>query len=205
VTERSAHVGTNLGIVQTGDRARAFQGPPVPLGRPQEVPAPVPALVGLPRRPMRTFVGREAELARLGTAQTHAVHGLGGVGKSELALQFAYARRDRYSLVWWLTADGPEAIESGLAELAYRLHPDGQIVATDQEAAGWALVWLQTHPGWLLVLDNVEHRRDIEPILGGLTAGSIIVTTRRDVAGRRSPTAAFGSMSLPRWPRSTCC
>ncbi|MFI5890518.1 tetratricopeptide repeat protein [Actinoplanes sp. NPDC051513] len=188
--DRSVSVGVNLGIIQTGDRARAFLGQPVPLGRPQEVSAPVPALVGLPKRPVRTFVGRGDELARLETlvaagtgvvAQSHAVHGLGGVGKSELALQFAYARRDRYSLVWWVTADGPEAIESGLAELTYRLHPDGQIVATDQEAAGWALTWLQTHPGWLLVLDNVERRGDIEPVLGQLTTGSIIVTTRRDV------------------------
>ncbi|WP_433374244.1 tetratricopeptide repeat protein [Actinoplanes sp. CA-142083] len=180
--ERSVSVGVNLGIIQTGDRARAFLGPPVPLGRPQEAPAPVPALVGLPRRPMRTFVGRADELAALGSgARSHAVHGLGGVGKSELALQFAHARRDAYSLIWWVTADGPEAIESGLAELTYRLHPDGQIVATDQEAAGWAMTWLQTHPGWLLVLDNVERRGDVEPLLGGLTTGSIIVTTRRDV------------------------
>ncbi|MFC7273585.1 tetratricopeptide repeat protein [Paractinoplanes rhizophilus] len=178
--ERSVSVGVNLGIIQTGDRARAFLGPPVPLGRPQEALAPVPALVGLPRRPVRTFVGRERELAALSGA-TVTVHGLGGVGKSELALQFAYARRDRYSLIWWVTADEPAAIESGLAELTYRLHPDGRIVATDREAAGWAMTWLQTHPGWLLVLDNVERRADVEPLLGGLTAGSIIVTTRRDV------------------------
>ncbi|WP_433384360.1 FxSxx-COOH system tetratricopeptide repeat protein [Actinoplanes sp. CA-142083] len=187
---RSAATGVNQGIVQTGDRSRAFQGQPVPLGRPQDVPAPWPAMIGLPKPPARAFVGRDAELTALaesvasGTgvvAQSQAVHGLGGVGKSELALQYAWRRRAAYRLVWWVTADSSQAIESGLAELAFRLHPDSAIVATGQEAARWAVGWLQAHPGWLLVLDNVEQRADVEPLLGQLDGGHVVITTRRDV------------------------
>ncbi|MGY0002472.1 tetratricopeptide repeat protein [Micromonospora sp. I033] len=114
-------------------------------------------------------------------AQSQAVHGLGGVGKSELALQYAHANRRRYTLVWWMAAASPAAIESGLAELTYRLRPDSQAWVTDQEAARWAVGWLQTHPGWLLVLDNVEHRADIESLLGQPSDGHFLITSRRDV------------------------
>ncbi|MCU7725757.1 tetratricopeptide repeat protein [Actinoplanes sp. KI2] len=187
---RSAAWGSSSGIVQTGDRARAvqFTGPPVPLGPPSQVPVPVAGLVGLPKPPARTFVGRDEQLAQVGRlvaagagVVAQAVHGLGGVGKSELALQFAHARRGQFTVVWWVLADTPAAIESGLAELAFRLHPDAQVAATDEQAAVWAVGWLQSHPGWLLVLDNVEHRDDVEPLLADLTGGHVLITTRRDV------------------------
>lgn len=105
----------------------------------------------------------------------------GGVGKSELALQYAHRRQAAYSLVWWITADSPAAIDAGLAELTYRLQPDAQLIATDKEAARWALGWLHAHPGWLLILDNVEHRGDVEPLLGRLSGGHVVITSRRDV------------------------
>ncbi|MET3422639.1 tetratricopeptide (TPR) repeat protein [Actinoplanes tereljensis] len=187
---RSAAARDNAGIVQTGDRARAVQGQLVPLGQPADVSVPVPALVGLPKLPVKSFVGRDEELAKLGqliaagagvVAQSQAVHGLGGVGKTELALQYAHTHRREYPLVWWVNADGPEAIESGLAELAYRLHPDARIVAQEPEAAGWAVGWLQAHPGWLLVLDNVERREDVDGLLAELADGHVLITTRRDV------------------------
>ena len=47
--------------------------------------------------------------------------------------------------------EDPAKIEAGLAELAFRLHPDVQVVANQQEAANWALAWLQSHDGWLLI------------------------------------------------------
>lgn len=187
---RSGAVRVNTGIVQTGDQARAIQGVTVSLGRPQDVPVPTPRLVQLPKPPVKTFVGREDDLRQLsalvaqGTGvvlQSQAVHGLGGVGKSELALQYAHWHQDAYTLVWWMTADSPAAIESGLAELTYRLHPDSQVSATAQEAARWAVGWLQAHPGWLLVLDAVEQRGDVERLLGQLSGGHVLITSRRDV------------------------
>src|SRR5262249_54058341 len=70
----------------------------------------------------------------------------------ELALRHGWACKDRSRLVWWVTADTPAAVEAGLAGLAYRLLPALQTVTTPAEAAGWAVGWLQTHRGSLLVL-----------------------------------------------------
>ncbi|XVV15934.1 tetratricopeptide repeat protein [Actinoplanes sp. CA-131856] len=114
-----------------------------------------------------------------------AVYGLGGIGKSELANQYARAYADRYRLMWWITADNRQAVGLGLAALTARLHP----VATLADAQAWALGWLQANTGWLLILDNVEVVADIDDLLGPLAGrGHVLVTTRRhfgDVQWRR--------------------
>jgi hypothetical protein len=158
-----------------------------------EVPHPAAVslagpVISLPRRPARVFEGREEALgilgralgARGGAVVTQAVYGLGGVGKSELALHYAHAHRGDYGLVWWITAASAGQLETGLAQLAGRLCPVVPVAGTTTDAAGWAAGWLQAHDGWLLVLDNVEDLTDIEPLLGQLGGGHVIVTSRRD-------------------------
>ncbi|WP_250034833.1 tetratricopeptide repeat protein [Paractinoplanes maris] len=106
-----------------------------------------------------------------------AVHGLGGTGKSELANQYARAHLDRYDLVWWITAETRQSVGLGLAALTARLHP----VATLADAQEWAVGWLQSNTGWLLVLDNVDDVAAVTGLLGLVAGrGRIVVTTRRD-------------------------
>ncbi|KRV50892.1 hypothetical protein AQ490_13140 [Wenjunlia vitaminophila] len=137
------------------------------------------------------ILGRDAELAWLdqvvregNSVITQAVHGLGGVGKSTLALHYARAHRQDHTLTWWITADSPERITAGLAALAERLQarPTSHVSTANQ--ATWALTWLQTHPGWLLVLDNVEDPAHLEPHLGQLDAGHVLITSRRATGWR---------------------
>ncbi|WP_203927994.1 tetratricopeptide repeat protein, partial [Virgisporangium ochraceum] len=133
------------------------------------------------------FVGREIEdvgrlLAGSGTGavvgQAAAVHGLGGIGKSELVTQYAHANLNRYPLVWWITADNPENLSLGLAALTRRLH----VMATLADAEEWAIGWLQSHNGWLLILDNVEDIGHIRNLLGLVgSTGHVLVTTRRNL------------------------
>ncbi|MEV4137341.1 hypothetical protein AB0J72_34845 [Dactylosporangium sp. NPDC049742] len=121
-----------------------------------------------------------------------AVHGLGGVGKSELALQYAAGTLDQYCLVWWVTADTRQNVEAGLTDLTRQLHP----VATLAEAADWAMGRLQSHTGWLLILDNVERLPDVDRLLGSARGrGHVLLTTRRDVG-----TAMWRRAGLARHP-----
>ncbi|MFG1620161.1 FxSxx-COOH system tetratricopeptide repeat protein, partial [Nonomuraea wenchangensis] len=169
------------------------QGPrrPLPPAATVQVPA---GLSGLPRRPAAAFVGREAALTALRqTLQdmtgpgviSQAVLGLGGVGKSELALQYAHHHRQEYALVWWIDADRPDLIRNGLADLTRELTCGIDSVAAEQatveEATAWALSWLAAHPGWLVIFDNVEEVADVEPYLARLAHGHVLITTRRDV------------------------
>ncbi|GIJ73279.1 tetratricopeptide repeat protein [Virgisporangium ochraceum] len=172
---------------QVGDHTtqhNTFQA--VPGKAPQEVSAPE-RMHNLPPR-SAVFVGRDLDhLDRLmGASRTGvvvgqvAVHGLGGIGKTELVTHFAHAVRDRYPVVWWITADKADTVTQGLVRLARRLQP----TATVAYGHEWAIAWLQAHPGWLLILDNVEDIDDIRPLLGQLGGcGDVLVTTRRDPEG----------------------
>ena len=102
------------------------QASPKPLSR-------LEAPDGLANLPPTTaqFVGRQDELDRLaaelsveGPTVVAAVHGLGGIGKSTLAARYAELHADRYTPIWWITADTPSSLESGLAALAAALHPE---------------------------------------------------------------------------------
>ena len=179
------------GTVITGDDAvvddRTINLAAGAIPHPADVAAP-PGIQNLPRRPTPVFVGREYALGKLrgalaGDASavvTQAVYGLGGVGKSELALHHADARRADYALIWWITAEDPAQIQAGLAALAARLCHQIAMVSTTAEAADWAIAWLQAHHRWLLIFDNVTDVSDVESLLGQLAGGHTLVTTRRD-------------------------
>jgi hypothetical protein len=138
------------------------------------------------------FVGRDRDLVALDSMLgagvgviTQAVQGLGGVGKTELVLHHAWTHKPSYPLVWWITADSPDNLAAGLAALAYRLQPAMRTVVTASDAAEWGKAWLQTHPGWLLVLDNVEDPQHVAGLLAQFDTGRVLITTRRDIDWHR--------------------
>ncbi|MEV5136829.1 tetratricopeptide repeat protein [Streptomyces syringium] len=180
-------VGSNQGIISTGEAAtidnRTLHLPAEAFRAPADVPAP-PGLNNLPAPRSAVFVGRDEDLARLGAAMDGGggptvVHGLGGMGKSTLALHYAHRHRDRYNPVWWVPAETPDGITLALASLAAHLDPYAGLTTTSAEAAAWATGWLQSHEGWLLVLDNAETPDDLAPVIGRLTTGQHLITSRR--------------------------
>ncbi|MBO0517669.1 AAA family ATPase, partial [Streptomyces beijiangensis] len=130
----------NSGVIATGAGptidARSLHLPAQMVRPPNEVVAS-PGLNNLPAPRNGVFVGRDEDLARLdaamdngsGRAVVRVVHGLGGVGKSTLALEYAHRFRHRYNPIWWIAADTAEGIVAELAELAVRLDPIAAIGA----------------------------------------------------------------------------
>ncbi|MEV0036399.1 FxSxx-COOH system tetratricopeptide repeat protein [Streptomyces sp. NPDC050804] len=168
----------------------------------RDIPAP-PAMSNL--APPGPFLGREDDLVWLydtlassgGSANTQAptIHGLGGVGKSTLVLQYAHLHREDYTLIWWITADSPTRIEQSLAALTYRLFPAWAGTASVEQRVQWALAWLQWHPGWLLIMDNVEDPRHLTRYVASIN-GHFVVTSRKSVGWPRStPTRAIGTLT----------
>ena len=134
-------------------------------------------------KPTPNFTGREAELDAIGEAldsgakaaitQPAAVHGLGGIGKSTLAREFAWraAEAGRYSGVWWLRAEKAtdsatwDGIEQGLADLRGVLYPGLEPPKERAKAARDTLRFLSTggfEKPWLLVYDNVDDEEVLE-------------------------------------------
>ena len=112
------------------------------------------------RRPRRVL-GELGRVLQAGPGViTQAVVGLGGVGKSELALQYAHRHQGEYRLVWWLLAETPDDVQAGLAELCRALcTPLASAAAAEapaQEAAAWAVAWLAAHEP---VAGGVRQRR----------------------------------------------
>ncbi len=86
----------------------------------------VPAVWGNVPQRNKNFTGRQEILERLreGVSSTvtavlpHALQGMGGVGKTAVAVEYAYRFRSEYDLVWWIPADQPALVRSSLAALA---------------------------------------------------------------------------------------
>jgi tetratricopeptide (TPR) repeat protein/transcriptional regulator with XRE-family HTH domain len=157
------------------------------LGPPGQVRLHAP-LSELPRPTTKVFVSRDDTLADLSRwtsgpdVAIQAVHGLGGVGKTELALRYSQAHRDRFSILWWITADSHDHLEAGLARLtgAVAARVGRQASPRAAEAATWAVGFLAANSPWLLVLDDVRDPADVAPLLGRLSGGQVLITSRRD-------------------------
>ncbi|RAG83774.1 tetratricopeptide repeat protein [Streptacidiphilus pinicola] len=134
------------------------------------------------------FTGREELLGAVadrlrgdGTAAVlpHALHGMGGVGKTQIALEYVYRRMHEYNVIWWIPAERESLILGALAELAVRLGLEtGPQANTAVPAVREALRTGQPYDNWLLVFDNAT---DIDTVrryfpIGG--PGQIIVTSR---------------------------
>ncbi|MEV0634041.1 FxSxx-COOH system tetratricopeptide repeat protein [Streptomyces sp. NPDC050619] len=151
-------------------------------------------LVNVPMR-NTSFVGRQALLRaveeQLATQDTAAVlpnalHGLGGVGKSQLALEYIYTHQRDYKIICWIPAERESLILAALSSLATQLGvapaaQDSMGAAAANTAVPAVLEALRTgrpFDNWLLVFDNAE---DIEAVRGYFPhngPGKVVVTSR---------------------------
>ena len=152
---------------------------------------------GSPRRravlgeyPLRNpnFTGREDLLdelhASLTTEETtavlpHALHGMGGVGKSLLANEYIHRRLDDYEVIWWIQAERTTGIQASLVRLGQRLG----LPVTDEANTAVPIVLDalrrgDPHGDWLLVFDNAESPEQVVPFLPGGGTGHVLITSR---------------------------
>ena len=112
-----------------------------------------------------------------------AIAGLGGVGKTRFAIEYAHRYKDDYTALLFVLADTTEHLRRGLGELVGPLALDiREAQGSDLEnKVSAALRWLMEHPGWLLIFDNVdteEAASAIENLVSRLYGGHILITTR---------------------------
>lgn len=159
----------------------------------------------VPYRRNHFFTGREECLehiyAQLQPAQEAdasmlAISGLGGIGKTQLALEYAYRYRHHYAAVLWLQADTPERLRSELAWLAALFHLPEQ-KALDQEQAVRAVKrWFEEHANWLLILDNIEDVMVVSDMIPSGGAGHVLLTTRAQASGSFARRVNLETMTL---------
>jgi tetratricopeptide (TPR) repeat protein len=109
--------------------------------------------------------------------------GLGGVGKTQLALEYAYRHTDDsadYSDVLWVRAASQELLRSEFAALAALLElPESKRVEPEQRLSG-VRRWFETNPGWLVVVDGADDPKAaawLAEFLPSKSAGRVLITS----------------------------
>jgi transcriptional regulator with XRE-family HTH domain len=141
-----------------------------------------PRLWNIPARNL-TFTGRDDLLAAVRdrflaghTAVVQALHGMGGVGKTQLAAEYAHRCAGSYDLAWWINAEQGGLIGDQVADLGQAL---GCVPAgAGSEAVRAAVLADLRHRGrWLLIFDNAGAPADVAPWLPG-DGGHVLITSR---------------------------
>jgi len=162
-------------------------------------PGALPAQWNLPNR-NPNFTGRDSllnDLRRsLASGKPAALYGLGGIGKSQLAAEYAYRYSSDYNVVWWIrsgrpTGDADESTSerSAAESMATDLATDFARLATELDLpqkydrdlsviVGAVRRWLEQNKRWLLIFDNAELPSDLRNYLPRTDAGHVIITAR---------------------------
>ncbi len=153
-------------------------------GAPALAPSPDqnvgPCFLASRRNPF--FTGREELLSQvhqvLKTREPVALSGLGGIGKTQIAAEYAHRYRDQYTDVLWVRTESEDSLIAGLTALAQDL---GLPLSQDAEQSvvlQTVRAWLKANQGWLLIFDNADHINLARDWLSLSDKGHILLTTR---------------------------
>jgi tetratricopeptide (TPR) repeat protein len=167
--------------------------PTAAVARPARFPGALPPVWNVPRRRNPHFAGRDDLLETLHSTLTEgptaltALSGMGGIGKTQTALEYAYRRHVEFDVVWWLRAEEPATLLADYAALAGAL---GLSEAGERELAAVAQAvrrWLEERARWLLVFDNAHDEDELRDLLPRGGGGRVLVTSRNPIWDRVTP------------------
>ena len=192
------------------ERAKPAAPPSFPAGAQHSLPVqprfpgafPHAWTVPYQRNPF--FTGREEVLENLydslrvgktvAVVQPRALTGLGGIGKTQTAVEYAYRYYSDYpEAILWARADSREGLVADFGAMARALHLPEE--AQDQNLVIDAVKrWLKEHANWLLILDNVEDLTMIKSVLPSAHRGHILLTTRIQATGEMARSVEMEKM-----------
>jgi nucleoside phosphorylase/tetratricopeptide (TPR) repeat protein len=177
-----------------------------------------PAVWNVPYRRNPHFTGRDELLEQLdqqlspevqedrtaarraALTQPNAIKGLGGIGKTQIAVEYAYRSRERnhYTHTFWINAASEEALLTSFAELAELLPAFSAKGETDQRKLVSAIKrWLeQCQERWLLIFDNADDVALVRDYLPQGGKGSILLTTRAHAVGSLATSVEVETMGF---------
>ncbi len=154
--------------------------------KPVRFPGSLPPHWNVPHHRNPNFTGRESLLADLRSsltsgepmALTQAISGLGGVGKTQLAVEYAYKYANEYDVVWWVRAEESTTLAVDYASLAVDLDLPQKDVTEQDVVVSAVRGWLEQNERWLLVLDNARGSAEVRDYIPQGGGGRVIITSR---------------------------
>lgn len=147
----------------------------------------------VPFRRNPSFTGRDMLLQKLHTqlataqpvalTQASALSGLGGIGKTQLAIEYAYRYGLEYTAVFWLAAETADGLMTSVQQIAEQLQLPERQASEQSQVVAAVQRWLTRHTDWLMIADNVEDLELLQAVLPSSRHGSFLLTTRRQIPG----------------------
>ena len=158
----------------------------------------------VPYRRNTFFTGRKQILDLLYDAfhsgkaatQAQAISGLGGIGKTQIATEYAHRYHSAYRVILWIRGDTKEKMLADVASLAAVLNLKEQYEQEQQYVIDAVQSWLRKNTDWLLIVDNIEDLRLVRTILPVTARGHILLTTRTQTTGNVAQCIDLGKMTL---------
>lgn len=167
-------------------------------------PEPAP-LWHIPYPRNHYFTGREELLLRLHDllvgeqqpvlSQALVLSGMGGMGKTQVAIEYAYRHVRDYTAILWVNAETAENLLASFARMARTLNLPEQNEANQQTIVAAITRWLNSNSHWLLIVDNLNDTALLQRFLPAFPHGSWLFTTQRQTLGTMAHPLAIQKMT----------
>ncbi len=128
------------------------------------------------------FTGRDEALAAIRAAledrSRTALSGIGGCGKTQAAVEYAYRHKDDYDHAFWINATSELTMSASCADVLQSLGLAEAQDANQTRVVAATRRWLESNPGWLLILDAADEPGLVKPLLPVGRPGHVLVTSR---------------------------
>ncbi len=125
-----------------------------------------------------------------------SLHGLGGIGKTQLAIEYAFRFRHEYDAILWVEAETRASLTSSFVALAGLLALPEQAEEDQNKVVAAVRRWFNEHLGWLLIFDNVEDLSLLPSFLPTSDRGALLLTTSLQTLGTLAQRIELAPMTM---------